>query len=123
MIEAQIMYQVVDLFMAGVPVSEIATSIKKTSLDIMTILQGDDARLYTDKLRELRRMELEALSDGPALDAVRDGLNSNIGKDRLQAADMTWKASGKYQQEEHATVTLAKLLEKVMGDARDKKDV
>lgn len=114
----EIVYQIVDLFLAGMAAMEIASRLKKTTLEIMEILQCREAEEYADKIRELRRMELEALADGPATDVVRDSLESGPLKEKLQAADMTFKAVGKYKTEDSAVVTLAKILERVMEESK-----
>lgn len=116
-------YQIVDLFMAGIAANEIASTMKITTLEVMEILQGDTARAYMDKVRELRRMELDALGDGPALDAAREAINVGSTKERLTAADMVFKAAGKYKETSSTVATLAEVLKRVMDDADEKKDV
>ena len=113
----EIMYGIIDLFLAGVPATDIAAQMKKPTLEILEIMQSNDGKAYADKVRSLRRMELEALADGPGINAMRDGVNAGATKERLQAADMLNKATGKYGGEDTTAATLAEILKHVMEEA------
>lgn len=119
-----VIYFVVDQFMAGFSPAEIATAMSRkdkavSTLDVMHVLQSEAAQEYKAKIVEIRRMELDALSDGPALEAMREGLRADM-KSRLDAADKIWKASGKYSHESSVVVTLTDILKKVMEERGEK---
>jgi len=111
-------YVVADQFLQGVSTKDIAEATHKNTLEIMEILQSDEVKEYLDKIREMKKMELEALADGPAFDAMRSGLD---GKDAITAADKIWKAAGKYEDSAKTVATLAEILKRIMDDADDAK--
>ena len=117
-VNRETVYQIVDLFMAGTPAAEIAAAAGLLTLQVVEIVQSNDGQAYADQIREMRRMELEALADGPAVNAVRGALSSGVQKEALQAADMTFKATGKYAQSEQVVATLAEILKRVMEEAK-----
>lgn len=112
-------YAIADQFMQGTPAGEIAIAINKTSLEIMEVLQSDEVRMYMDKIHEMKKMELDALADGKALDVMREGLDAHKDETKIAAADKIWKASGKYDEQGGTAATLAEILKRVMDDGKE----
>lgn len=109
-------YAIADQFMQGIPAATIAEAMDKSTLEIAEVLQSTKVREYMDKIRAMKKMELEALADGPALDVMRDAVTEGKEKDALVAADKIWKASGKYDEQSGTVATLAEILKRIMDD-------
>ena len=112
-------YAIADQFMQGIPAATIAEAMDKNTLEIAEVLQSNDVRDYMDKIKEMKRMELEALADGPALEVMRESLDSSKKELALTAADKVWKASGKYDEQSGTVATLAEILKRVMDDGKE----
>ena len=112
-------YAIADQFMQGIPAAMIAEAMHKSTLEIAEVLQSNDVRDYMNKIKEMKRMELEALADGPALDVMRDGLTASKQETKITAADKIWKASGKYDEQSGTVATLAEILKRVMDDGKE----
>lgn len=111
-------YAIADQFMQGIPAATIAEAMDKSTLEIAEVLQTNEVRAYMDKIREMKRMELEALADGPALDVMREAVEDRT-KEAVTAADKIWKASGKYDEQSGTVATLAEILKRVMDDGKE----
>lgn len=112
-------YAVADQFMQGFTVAEIAEAIHKNTLEIMEILQSEPVRAYLDKIREMRKMELEACAEGKAFDVIRGALDEGKMETKLSAADKIWKAAGKYEDQNKTVATLAEILKRVMDEGKE----
>jgi hypothetical protein len=78
--------KIISNHLAGMSGELIASSMNITVVTVSRILNDPLAKEYLDKIYESRRQEIDALA-GNAIDAVRQGLDSESGRERLMAVD------------------------------------